>query len=128
MPAGVATVWVLFRVRFSNDSEENEYVFRVILLTLISSAVLVVGAPQPQPFRRPLVFEPNRGQAPAQVKWRARGPGYQLFLTSEGTTMMVQEHAAEPAKGDKLPNAEAHQKSPPVLSEKRPIAQKPFVP
>jgi hypothetical protein len=45
-------------------------VFRINLLMLISSAALVVAAPQPQPFRRPLVFDPNRGQAPAPVKWQ----------------------------------------------------------
>jgi hypothetical protein len=49
--------------------------FRVVLLSLISSATFLVAAPQPQPFRRPLLFEPNRGQAPAEVKWLARGPG-----------------------------------------------------
>src|SRR5215467_12686087 len=74
--------------------------FRIVLLSLISSATLVVAAPQPQPFRRPLVFEPNHGQAPAQVKWLARGPGYQLFLTREGVTMMIQEGAAGPSGSD----------------------------
>jgi hypothetical protein len=67
--------------------------FRVIPFTLISSASLV-AAPQPQLFRRPLVFEPNRGQVPAQVKWLARGPGYQLLITSEGVTMIIQEGVA----------------------------------
>jgi hypothetical protein len=49
----------------------------------------VVAAPQPQPFHRPLVFEPNRGQAPAEVQWIARASGYQLYLTSEGVTMLL---------------------------------------
>jgi hypothetical protein len=42
------------------------------------------------------VFEPNRGQAPAQVKWLARGPGYQLFFTGEGV-MMMDDNAHHPA-------------------------------
>ena len=46
--------------------------FRVILFAVISSAALVLAAPQPQPFRRPLAFEPNRSQASAQVKWPAK--------------------------------------------------------
>src|SRR5262249_5567095 len=30
----------------------------------------------------PLAFEPNRGQAGAGLQYLARGPGYQIFLTS----------------------------------------------
>jgi hypothetical protein len=55
--------------------------------------MLSPAAPQPKTFHHPLVFEPNRGQAPEQVKWIARGPGYQLFLTREGLTMTVNESA-----------------------------------
>jgi Beta-propeller repeat len=55
----------------------------------------MAAAPQPQPFLRPLVFEPNRGQAPAHVQWMGRGPGYQLFLTSGGLTVTVQEDGAK---------------------------------
>jgi len=76
--------------------------FRIVLLSLISSATFLVAAPQPQPFSRSLVFEPNRGQAPEQVKWIARGSGYQLFLTNEGATMTIQEGPAPPVKGDTI--------------------------
>ncbi|MBV9676380.1 MAG: hypothetical protein JO185_08600, partial [Acidobacteriaceae bacterium] len=76
--------------------------FRIVLLSLISSATFLAAAPQPQPFSRSLVFEPNRGQAPEQVKWIARGSGYQLFLTNEGATMTVQEGPAPPLKGDMI--------------------------
>jgi len=69
--------------------------FRFLLFSIMSSAMLLTAASQPSQFRRPLVFEPNRGQAPAQVKWLARGPGYQLLLTTEGMTMVVKESAAE---------------------------------
>ena len=76
--------------------------FRGLLLSLISSTTFLVAAPQPQSFRRPLVFEPNRGQAPAQAKWIARGPGYQLFLGNEGLTMMVAEGSAESPPNDSI--------------------------
>jgi FG-GAP-like repeat/Beta-propeller repeat len=81
--------------------------FRVLLFSLISSATFLAAGPQPQAFRRPLVFEPNRGQAPAEVKWLARGPGYQLFFAREGVTMGVEEGAAE-ASGSQQPPARGH--------------------
>ncbi len=55
--------------------------------------MLLAAAPAPQAFHRHLLFEPNRGQAPAEVKWLARGPGYQLFFTSDGVTMAFPEGA-----------------------------------
>jgi hypothetical protein len=64
-------------------------VFRFILASLVSSITLLAGAPEPHPLHHPLVFEPNCGQAPAPVKWIARGSGYQLFLTQESLTMLV---------------------------------------
>src|SRR5262249_2866604 len=73
------------------------------LSSLILSATFLSAAPQPQAVHLPLVFEPNRGQFPAQVEWIARGPGYQLTLTSEGVMMMVREGAAEPAKRELMP-------------------------
>ncbi|MFL6416325.1 MAG: hypothetical protein ACJ74Y_11740 [Bryobacteraceae bacterium] len=57
----------------------------------------LVTAPQPQPFRRPLVFEPKRAQAPAEAKWLARGPGYHIFFTRDGVTMIVDETTPEPS-------------------------------
>jgi hypothetical protein len=68
--------------------------FRVLLFSLISSATLLVAAPQPQPFHRPLVFEPNRGQAPLQATWTAHGPGYQFQLTNDAVVMMFRERAS----------------------------------
>ena len=35
-----------------------------------------------------LLFEPNQGQADPQVQWLARGPGYHLYLTAEGATVV----------------------------------------
>src|SRR5215468_9882417 len=66
---------------------------RILLFSLISSASLMAAAPGRQPFRQPLVFEPNRGQTSPQVKWLARGPGYQLFVTGKGVTIKINEGA-----------------------------------
>ncbi len=41
----------------------------------------------------PLLFEPNQGQADPQVQWLARGPGYYLYLTAEGATVV--DHRAK---------------------------------
>jgi Beta-propeller repeat len=68
-------------------------VFRFLLASLVSSVTLLAAAPEPHPLHHPLVFEPNRGQAPAPVKWIARGSGYQVFLTQEGLTMLVPAEA-----------------------------------
>jgi len=69
-------------------------VIRPVLLSFVLNATFLMAAPQPQTFRRPLVFEPNQGQAPAQVKWLARGPGYELFLTGDGVTITKLGHGA----------------------------------
>jgi beta-propeller repeat-containing protein len=66
-------------------------VLRSLFFALTLNATLLVGAPQAQTFRRSLVFEPNLGQAPAEVKWIGRGPGYRLFFTSGGITAVVIE-------------------------------------
>jgi hypothetical protein len=39
--------------------------------------------------RLPLSFEVNRGQAPSQVDYLARGAGYTLFLTGDGATLVL---------------------------------------
>ncbi len=63
----------------------------------------LAAAPQPQPFHRPLVFEPNCGQAPAQVQWIARASGYQLFFTSEGVTMLLRDRPDEAPPSTLIP-------------------------
>lgn len=70
--------------------------YRVALLSTLLGGGLLFAAPQPQSFRRPLVFEPNRGQAPADVMWLARAPGYEVGLTREGVAMVIHEHAGGP--------------------------------
>ena len=72
--------------------------FRFLLASLVSSVTLLAAVPEPRPLHHPLVFEPNRGQGPAPVKWVARGSGYQVLLTSEGLTMLIpQRRLAAPA-------------------------------
>jgi hypothetical protein len=67
----------------------------IAYLIVFCSALMALGAPSSSaPFERPLAFEPNRGQAPAQVSWTARGEGYQLFLTSSGATITMAEPVA----------------------------------
>jgi uncharacterized repeat protein (TIGR01451 family) len=39
--------------------------------------------------RLPLIFEPNQGQTPLQVKFLAHGAGYGLFLTGDGLVLSV---------------------------------------
>ena len=47
----------------------------------------------------PLSFEPNSGQADAQVQFLSRGDGYKLFLTS-GEADLVLSHQASPKGSD----------------------------
>lgn len=44
---------------------------------------------------QPLAFEPNLGQTDAQVKFLARGKGYQLFLTGQEAVMVLHTPAAD---------------------------------
>jgi len=66
----------------------------MLRLLLFSGATLLTAAPQPHPFNHPLVFEPNRGQTASAVSWLARGPGYQLFLTSDAATFVLPDRSA----------------------------------
>src|SRR5664279_6080907 len=68
--------------------------FRLLLFSAILTVPVLVAAPQARPFRSPMIFEPNRGQAPPQVSWIARSPGYRVFLTSEGITITFRDHPA----------------------------------
>jgi hypothetical protein len=67
----------------------------VILIALCSTMMALAATPNPAPFERPLVFEPNLGQSPAQVFWTARGGGYQLYLTSTGASIVLAEPLGE---------------------------------
>jgi len=45
------------------------------------------AAPRAQFMQAPLSFEPNQGQAGAQVKFVSRGPGYSLLLTADSAVL-----------------------------------------
>jgi Beta-propeller repeat len=79
-------------------------------LIALSAVPLLAGGPttpgatlKPQAFRQPLIFEPNRGQAPAQVQWIARAAQYQLFFTDEGLTMLLRDRAHEGPSSSLIP-------------------------
>ena len=76
---------------------------RTLLLSVMSTVYLLAAPRPPTSFQRPLVFEPNSGQFPEQVKWIARGPDYQLLFTSEGASFKLFEDASEPRPS--LPSA-----------------------
>src|SRR5947207_6603203 len=59
---------------------------------VMCGAALLSAAPRQEQLRSPdsaLMFEPNQGQAPADVKWLAHGRGYQLLLGEEGATIVL---------------------------------------
>jgi hypothetical protein len=79
--------------------------FKAILRAMVCCVAIpgpaqLAAAPDSVPFDRPLVFEPNLGQAPAQVSWTARGQGYQLYLTASGASIVLAEPVAHPS-GDR---------------------------
>jgi Beta-propeller repeat len=76
------------------DSMFNFFLRSMALCSALLSPALLAAVSAPTPFDRPLAFEPNLGQAPAQVSWTARGQGYQLFLTSKGASITLAESVA----------------------------------
>ena len=83
--------------------EEESFMFRFLLSFSVLSATFLAAAPQPRPFEHPLIFEPNRGQAPAHVKWIARASGYLLLFTDEGATIVLPEAPADVTSEPSLP-------------------------
>jgi hypothetical protein len=71
----------------------------VLGLTVILPAVSASAATAPQRTearrlvasvaRLPLRFEPNLGQTDPRVRFLARGPGYNLFLTPDETVLVL---------------------------------------
>jgi hypothetical protein len=62
------------------------------------------GAPPPS---QPLIFEPNRGQAPTQAKWMGHGPGYLLTLSRDGLAMRMRAPAVS-TSGNSAKTAETY--------------------
>ncbi len=73
------------------------------VLSALIAGGLLSAAPTPQPFHRPLVFEPNRGQAPAQFKWLGQSSRYQVMLGSEGATIVIPDKRDIQAASPSLP-------------------------
>ena len=73
-----------------------------LLLSCVAISTILAAAPGPQAFRPPMVFEPNRGQAPASVKWIARASGYRLLLTTDGATIVLADPSPEAPKEDQV--------------------------
>src|SRR5262249_48589981 len=78
---------------------------RVSVLSALIAGGLLSAAPAPQPFRRPLTFEPNRGQAPAQVKWLGQSSSYQVLLDGESATIVIPDKTDLQAASTRLPGA-----------------------
>ena len=70
--------------------------FKTILCSIICCTSLLAAAQSPA-FKHPVLFEPNRGQAPSQISWMARGASYQLFLAADGASIVVPEARQETA-------------------------------
>ncbi len=61
-------------------------------LFLAATAILVVtpaSAASASLAKLPLRFEANQGQLPAEVKFFARAPGYQVHLTAREAVLML---------------------------------------
>jgi uncharacterized repeat protein (TIGR01451 family) len=51
----------------------------------------------------PIIFEPNQGQADPRAKFMARGPGYSLFLKTDGAVLAMQTaHALRPESNEQF--------------------------
>jgi hypothetical protein len=55
--------------------------------TGVAAALFMVFVPGAAGARGPVVFEANRGQVDAQVKFLSRGPGFTLFITAAETIL-----------------------------------------
>jgi hypothetical protein len=71
----------------------------IVLSSALLSPSLLAAAPNSASsssghFDRPVVFEPNLGQAPSQFSWTARGAGYELYLSGSGASIVLAEPVA----------------------------------
>src|SRR5215467_7795282 len=62
-----------------------------------------LGIAGPQSFHRPLVFEPNQGQAPAQFKWLGQSSSYQVLLDGETATIVIPDKTDLRAASTRVP-------------------------
>ena len=75
-------------------------------LGLAAGAALAQPAPRPSTValgqRFPMLFEPNRGQADARVRYLARGPGQTLLLADREATLVLARPAPAAKPEDRL--------------------------
>jgi hypothetical protein len=80
----------------------------------VSPSGLSSGAVSARPARIPLRFEPNAGQAAADVKYVARGPRYTLFLTATDAVMQLAAPQVSTSSADSVPAKEGVRVAPEV--------------
>ena len=85
-------------VKLRADKAANPQAFSLAHATLPSRVPSAKGVPQvlANYSRLPLIFEPNKGQTNARVKFQARGSGYGLYLTGQEAVLALQRSAADP--------------------------------
>ncbi len=76
---------------------------RVSVLSALIAAGALSAASAPQPFHRPLTFEPNRGQAPAKFQWLGQGSTYRVLFDDESATIVIPDRADLQALSTRLP-------------------------
>jgi len=64
---------------FANFIRRSGAQFIAGLAIMFNAVFPAQAADTAKPFNRPLLFEPNRGQAASEVKWLARGPDINCF-------------------------------------------------
>jgi len=62
---------------------------RAFVVSALFGGGLLSAATAPPTFHRPLVFEPNRGQAQAQFQWLGQSSSYQVLLDGESATIVI---------------------------------------
>ena len=81
-------------------------VIRVSVLSFLMAGRLLTASPGPQSFHRPLVFEPNQGQAPAQFKWLGQSSSYQVLLDGESATVVIPDKTDLQTASTRLPGTQ----------------------
>src|SRR5215831_19199794 len=87
---------------FANFIRRSGAQFVAGLAIMFNAGLPAHAADAAKPFNRPLLFEPNRGQVAREVKWLARGPGYQLFFTTDAVTVAPAQSTSQ-TPGSLLP-------------------------
>ncbi|HEY3453328.1 MAG TPA: SBBP repeat-containing protein, partial [Bryobacteraceae bacterium] len=76
---------------------------RVSVVSALIAGGLLSAAPMPRPFHRPLTFEPNQGQAPAEFRWLGQSSSYQVLLDGDSATIVIPDKTDLQAASARLP-------------------------